>query len=223
MVQDYALVVSVGEGEVSNSISSITDDGIASDLTSDQDITFVGTTNATLFNQFVGANIPFQGTNTVPLGTNTIWGSNGVLTLGMTNQWHFYVVTNNALDPSGNSGDVTNAAFITFDAFELSVPREGVFEEADPTNATRPEADIDMYATTDFNLTNLSPVTLSNCLAHVNNSSASISQGGSEFVLFASRPGVLHRDTIRGSNGVGIRLFAGVHRHAVQPVVAEWR
>ncbi len=121
-------------------------------------------------NQFVGANTPFQGTNQLALGTNTIWGSAGALTLGMTNQWHFYVVTNDALDGNGQSADVTNAAFITYDAFELSVPRMGVYEEADPANATRPEADIDMYATMDSGLTNLNPVTLSNCLAHVNNS-----------------------------------------------------
>ncbi|MGA2867684.1 MAG: LamG-like jellyroll fold domain-containing protein [Verrucomicrobiota bacterium] len=185
VVQDYALVVSVGDmGEVSNAITSVTDEGVTS-LANDQDITDVTTTNSAYFNQFVGANTPFQGTNMIALGTNTIWGSNGALVSGMTNQWHFYVVTNNALDPEGSSSDVTNAAFITFDAFELSVPREGVFEEADPTNATRAAADIDMYATTDPGLTNLNPVTISNCLAGVNGST-SLSQGGSEFVFFTN-------------------------------------
>ena len=193
VVQDYALVVAVGEGEVSNTISSVTDDGITANLTSDQDITYVATTNQALLNQFVGANTPFQGTNMVPLGTNTEWGSTGVLTVGMTNQWHFYVVTNNALDPEGKSSDVTNAAFITFDAYDLSIPRMGVYQEANPANATRPEADIDLYATTDSGLTNLNPLTISNCLAGVNNSGVSLSQGGTEFVYFTnSHPGQVY-------------------------------
>ena len=186
VVQDYALVVSVGEGEAPDAISTVNDQGIAVNLTSDQDLTYVATTNSPLVNQFVGANTPFLGTNQLGLGTNTVWGSTGALTLGMTNQWHFYVVTNNALDGAGLSIDVSNAAFITYDAFELSVPRMGVYEEADPANATRPEADIDLYATTDPGLTNLSPVTLSNCLAGANNSGASLGQAGTEFVYFTN-------------------------------------
>ncbi len=72
------------------------------------------------------------------MGSNLVWGSTGALTTGMTNQWHFYVVTNNALDANNKSFDVTNAAFITFNAFDLSVPRMGVYEGSDPArNATR--------------------------------------------------------------------------------------
>ncbi len=193
VVQDFALVVSVGEGEAPDAISSVTDQGIASNLTADQDVTYVGTTNQALFNQFVGANTPFQGTNQVGLGSNTIWGANGALTLGMTNQWHFYVVTNNALDSNGQSFDVTNAGFITFNAYDLSIPRMGVYEEANPANATRPQADIDLYVTTDPGLTNLSPVTLSNCLAGVNNSGVSLTRGGTEAVVFTnSHPGEVY-------------------------------
>jgi len=188
VVQDYALVVSIGEGEVPQAIASVADDGIASNSVSDQQITFVTTTNSPLMNQFVGANSPFVGTNTLPLGTNTVWGSSGALTVGVTNQWHFYVVTNTGLTP-----DYTNAAFITFDAEELSVPRMGVYEENDPANATRPEADIDLYATTDPGLTNLSPVTISNCLAGANNSGSSLGQDGTEFVFFTnSTPGQVY-------------------------------
>ena len=186
VVQDYALVVSVGEGEVPTAISSVTDNGIVSNPTGDQDITFVGSTNTPLLNQIVGANTPLLGTNTLPLGTDTVWGSNGQLTLGMTNQWHFYVVTNNALDSNGNSADVTNAAFITFDAFELSVPRTGVYADS-VANATRPAADIDLYVSTDSSLTNLDPAAISNCLAgtvlpNAIYNSSSLSQGGTEFV-----------------------------------------
>ena len=46
-------------------------------------------------------------------------------TLGMTNQWHFYVVTNTGLTAT----IVTNAAFITFIPPTLSIPRMGVFAD----------------------------------------------------------------------------------------------
>ncbi len=111
---------------------TVTDGGIASNPTGDQNLTVVTTTNAPLFNQFVGASSPLLGTNTLPLGTNTVWGPDGVVTIGQTNQWHFYIVTN-----TGPAADYTNAAFITFDAVTLSIPRMGVLEEADPANATR--------------------------------------------------------------------------------------
>ncbi len=81
---------------------------------------------------------PFQGTNLLGLGSNTVWGSTGELTPGMTKLWHFYVVYYNGHDANGQLFDVTNAAFITFNAFDLSVPRMGVYEEGDPANATRP-------------------------------------------------------------------------------------
>src|ERR1019366_8937644 len=93
---------------------------------------------------------PLLGTGTLPLGTNTVWGPNGVVTIGQTNQWHFYIVTN-----TGPRADYTNAAFITFDAVTLSIPRMGVYETT-VGNATRTEADIDLYVTQDSSLTNLS-------------------------------------------------------------------
>jgi O-glycosyl hydrolase/subtilisin-like proprotein convertase family protein len=190
VVQDYALVISCGEGEVTNAFT-VTDNGITNNPTTDQDITFVITTNAPLLNQFVGASTPLLGTNTIPLGTNLVWGgTNGVITLGMTNQWHFYVVINNAVDASGSSSDVTNAAFTTFIPDTLSIPRMGVFAGSQ-ANATRPEADIDLYVTTDPTLTNLNPVAISNCIngAQVGASSAntfngaSLGRGGTEYVV----------------------------------------
>jgi subtilisin-like proprotein convertase family protein len=186
VVQDYALVVSIGEGEVPDAITSVADGGILSNPTGDQLISFVAGTNAPLFNQFVGANTPLLGTGTLPLGSNTVWGSNGQLTIGMTNQWHFYVVTNNALNTNGTSGDITNGAFITFDAKTLSIPRMGVFEDT-VDNATKPEADIDLYVSTDPGLTNLNSTTISNCLNGTTGpgvfNAASLGQGGTEFVF----------------------------------------
>ena len=87
---------------------TVVDNGIVSNPTGDPDITYVGTTNTPLMNQMVGASSPLLGTNTLPTGTNTMWPANGLITLGMTNQWHFYVVTN----PVSNPPDFTNAAFI---------------------------------------------------------------------------------------------------------------
>ncbi len=180
VVQDYALVISIGEGEIINAFSSVTDNPIASNPTGDQNITVVTTTNSPLFNQIAGASSPLLGTNSLPLGTNTIWGPNGVVTVGQTNQWHFYIVTN-----TGPQADYTNAAFITFDATTLSVPRMGVYEDT-IANATRPEADIDLYVTLDSSITNLNPVAISNCLAGANNSRASLTQGGTEFVFYTN-------------------------------------
>jgi subtilisin-like proprotein convertase family protein len=195
VVQDYALVVSVGEGEVPDAISSVVDNPIVSNGAADQDITLLTTTNSPLLNQFVGANAPLLNTNTVSLG-----GTNQAVTLGLTNQWHFYMITNNALDDSGSSSDVTNAAFVTFSPNTLSIPRNGVFADS-AADSTRPEADIDVYVTTDYNLTNLSPVTISNCVngTQVGASAggvfngASLGQGGTEFVADTnSTPGEVY-------------------------------
>ena len=98
VVQDYALVISCGEGEVTNAFT-VTDNGIVSNPTTDQQITYVVTTNAPLLNQLAGASTPLLGTNTIQLTNGTELngiqlGGTNIVTLGMTNQWHFYVVTN---------------------------------------------------------------------------------------------------------------------------------
>ena len=120
----------------------------------------VTSTNTPLFDQFAGASSPLLGTNTLPLGTNTVWGPQGVVTIGLTNQWHFYVITN-----TGQTSDFTNAAFITFDVNTLSIPRMGTLDPLGLPDATRPEADIDLFVSQDPSITNLSPVAISNCLA----------------------------------------------------------
>jgi subtilisin-like proprotein convertase family protein len=182
VVQDYALVISCGEGEVPNAFT-VTDGGIISNPTAGQDITFLNTNqvNAPLFNQFVGASSPLLGTNTVGFAT----GTNELVTVGQTNQWHFYIVTNTL--------GYTNAAFLTFLPDTLSIPREGVFAASD-ANSTRPEADIDLFVTTDYNLTNLVTNAISGCVngtqigASVPGTppvfnGASLGRGGTEFVV----------------------------------------
>jgi subtilisin-like proprotein convertase family protein len=182
VVQDYALVISCGAAEVTNAIT-VTDSGIISNPTSGQQITFVTSTNTVLFNQFAGASSPLLGTNTISTGTNQDFGTNALITLGMTNQWHFYVVTNTL--------GYANAAFLTFFSETLAIPRMGVFADS-TADATRPEADIDLYVAslqTDPNaaaLTNLDPNVISNCVNGVNGDGASLGPGGTEFVAYSN-------------------------------------
>jgi subtilisin-like proprotein convertase family protein len=206
VVQDYALVVSVGEGEEPSAITSVTE-SVASQPTTDQNVTFVVTTNTPLLNQIVGASSPLLGTNTLPLGTNTVWGPNGAVTIGQTNQWHFYVVTNNGLDGAGSSADVTNAAFITFNPYTLAIPRMGTLADG-TADATRPQADIDLYVSTDPGLTNLNPVTIANCLSGVASpgvfNGASLGQGGVEFVYStASTHGQVYYVGVKSEDRMG--------------------
>ncbi len=181
-VQDFALVISSGEGEFSNAME-ITDGGIISNPTGDQNITD-GQTNTVLLNQIAGANTPLLGTNTLPFTTNTVGiGANGQFTIGMTNQWHFYVIS--------NTTSFSNAAFIAFGGITLSIPRMGVFANSD-ANSTVPGADLDILMTADqtdpnaSNLLILDPVEVSNALNGVVGDSASLAAGGTGFVVYSN-------------------------------------
>jgi subtilisin-like proprotein convertase family protein len=178
VAQDYALVISCGADAI-----TVTDSGIVSNPTGDQDITIVVTNNVPLLNQFAGASSPLLGTNTVGAGTNNGFAANATLTIGQTNQWHFYVVT--------NSTNFANAAFVTFSPDTLAIPRMGVLADSD-ADSTRPEADVDVFVSSDPTLTNLNPAVISNCVngAQIAASSAgptfngaSLGRGGTEFVV----------------------------------------
>ena len=182
--QDYALVISSGNGAISNAISL---DMSAAIVSSNQPLvtvisnTFTGSpgfVGGVLLNQRVGANPQLLGTNTLPI-TND---ANAVLTIGVTNQWHFYLIT--------NSTSYTNAAFLTFLPTKLSVPRMGVFESG-PDLATRPEADIDLFVApptipNNFALTNLDPTV-------VEAADKSLSRGGTETIVYSNAvPGIYY-------------------------------
>ena len=147
VVQDYALVISSGDGQAADALT-VTDAPIASAASAN--VTFItnvfspsqGLSGALLLNQRVGAQAPLADGNTIP------WpdGTNGNITLGLTNQWRFYVLTNDQ--------NYTNAAFLTCLPVNLSLPRLGV-DQTNLDNATRAEADIDLYVSTDPGLTNL--------------------------------------------------------------------
>ena len=171
VAQDFALVISSGEGLVTNALELVSS---ASSAVMDPQITYMtnsfsatpGYYGGTLMNQHVGANTPLLGTNTLDLAPS----ASGILTLGVTNQWHFYVIT--------NINGFTNAAFMTFIPPTLSIPRMGVYQGLDE-NATRVEADIDLYVSRDFNLTNLSS-------AAIAAADKSVLRGGSETIMYSN-------------------------------------
>jgi subtilisin-like proprotein convertase family protein len=181
IVQDYALVISCGDAMNTNGIIVTAATPSLASATTPR-VTYVfGNTNGIYFNQLAGANAPWLSTNAVPFGAGSAFGTNASLYIGQTNQWHFYVVQ--------NTTTFTNAAFIVFLPNTLSIPRMGgyTFSEA---NSTRPEADLDLFVASEASLTNLDWVVISNCVYGRNGDQASLSRGGTEFVVYSnSTPG----------------------------------
>ena len=179
VVQDFALVISSGDGydSESNALTVVAGPVVQNPL-GDPDVTDVSTTNVTLLNQIAGANTPLLGTNSVVgVSTNSTLASKSVVTLGMTNQWHFYVVT--------NFQGYTNAAFITFFPDEMATPRMGTLA-ATVANAVRTEGDIDLYVASEPGLLTLDPQVISNCVNGVGGDAVSAGQGGTEFVAYSN-------------------------------------
>ena len=173
VVQDYALVISSDATftnglAFTNSVNGtnvLTSTGPSALVTTPWVVAmtnmFQGASNITggmLLYQRVGASTPLLGTNTIPVtNTDPIMGATGgQITVGMTNQWHFYIMTN-------ENATYTNAAFLTFLPSTLSIPRMGVRADTDE-NSTRPEGDVDLYVSTNSALTNLDPVALTNAI-----------------------------------------------------------
>ena len=207
IAQDFALVVSAGNGDVPDALT-FSDQPIISTngplVTELGDIlTGVGVTGGLIVNQHVGANSPLLGTNQLVM-QDTVWATNSVLTIGETNQWRFYVLTNTAA--------YTNAAFLVTLAPTLAVPREGV-DEADNNddvgNATRPEADIDMYVSKDPNLLNLDP-------AAIAASTKSVMRGGSESIILDNAAAVAYYVGVKSEDHMAAE-FAFLGAFANQP------
>ena len=156
VAQDYALVIASGSGEIAGAILPPTDLGNAP-LPDGRLVTAIISNGVPLLDQHVGANTPLLGT-----------------TNGITNQWHFYIYTNNTT--------FTNVAFVTFLPPTLAIPREGVFQgepTKDEKQASRPEADIDLYASSNPALTNLDP-------AAIAGAKQSRERGGTESIVFSN-------------------------------------
>jgi subtilisin-like proprotein convertase family protein len=194
IVQDYALVVSSDDGEIPGAIT-LNNANNAPTMppvipTYMPDVTGVTnefqnsstTSGGVLLNQLVGANPPLQGTNTVGTTNQNNWATNGAITIGVPNQWHFYVVTNIQVS---NAPTFTNAAMATFLPPDLSIPPVGV-NASTLLNATRPEADIDLFVARTsvfgqnaFNLTNLDPTIVAGC-------DKSLGRGGTETLTYTN-------------------------------------
>jgi subtilisin-like proprotein convertase family protein/subtilisin family serine protease len=159
IVQDYALVVSSGNGEVADALTLVTN-GIPTTAPV-PNVTFVsnafpanpGFYGAVFSGERVGANAPLSGS------------TNGVLP-----QWRFYVLT--------NEFNFTNAAFVTFQATELGLSSSGA-NQTNLARAARPQADIDLYISTNSALTNLDP-------AAIAVADKSVGQGGTEFLFYTN-------------------------------------
>jgi subtilisin-like proprotein convertase family protein len=168
VAQDYALVIASGNGEVSDAVVLSSSNSVSTSIPLVTVITNqFGASGSTdvggvMRHQHVGANPALLGTNQLPLGI-----ANGEITMGITNQWHFYVITNDT--------SYTNALFTTFLPPNLALPRMGTWAN-DVADASRVQADIDLYVSMDSGLTNLDPAVLSSAWK-------SIGRGGIESVV----------------------------------------
>ena len=172
VVQDYVLVISSGNGDFADALTLQPPE--TPGFTTTPNVIVISNsfgaddvTGGALYQQRIGGNTPLLGMNLVALGDPT-HPTNGMLTVGMTNQWNFYMITNEMA--------YTNAVFATFFPPTLSIPRMGVNEEF-IDNATRVEADLDMYVSTNASITNLAPQALQNAFRSVSR------QGTETFVL----------------------------------------
>ncbi|NGO39721.1 S8 family serine peptidase, partial [Limisphaera ngatamarikiensis] len=160
IAQDYVLVISSGDGDLPNAftVSDVTATASTAATLRQTTNTFSpdttpGYAGMLLLGERVGANPPLLG-----------------ITNGLPSQWRFYVLT--------NTYNYTNAAFITFLPHTLSIPRMGV-NETDVENATRQEADIDLYVSLNPALTNLDPAALAAA-------DRSRGRGGTELIVYSN-------------------------------------
>lgn len=195
--QDYALVVSCGDGEVPTALKLDSNKLVSKNIPNvlfltNQFSSSPDVSGSLVLGQRVGGNPTLLGTNTI----SAPGSGNGLITLGVTNQWHFYVIT--------NEQSYTNAAFVTILPPTLSIPRMGV-NENDIDNATRIEADIELYVSTDPDLTNL-------VASAVAAADKSIGRGGTETIIYSNaQPGAIYYVGVKSEDHQGSEYgFLGV-------------
>ncbi|HYE30451.1 MAG TPA: S8 family serine peptidase [Methylomirabilota bacterium] len=112
-------------------------------------------------------------TNGLPLMNQTVGANPSLMPRnGVTNQWSFYVFTNTYdtnISEFHTMTNGTNVAFVSFLPANLSRPRAS-------------EADIDMFVSSDPQLTNLAPAALN----HPVNTRRSVGRSGTEFVVYTN-------------------------------------
>ncbi|HLH52930.1 MAG TPA: S8 family serine peptidase, partial [Verrucomicrobiae bacterium] len=178
VVQDYALVISSGEGLTTDGLTLSDAPAFSSKFPLLTPITNAFAAGGAdyggvLVNQRVGGNDPLLGTGVFPSSDLT----NAVITIGTSNQWRFYVFT--------NSTSFTNAVFMTFAGKSLS-PFPGTQSGSQAGATWFPAADIDLYVSQNPGITNLDPAALA--VADHSNSRTS-----SEAVIYSSAsPGVYY-------------------------------
>ena len=189
VVQDYALVISSGDGQIPDSLF-LGDSPVVSatrplvTIVTNEFSSLNGVSGALLLNQRAGASAPLVCTNTIPLPA-----VGGQITIGQTNQWHFYVFTNDTA--------FTNAVFLTFLPHALALPPTGVTNLNDLAPSTLdfrlstldpvlPESDIDLYVSQAAGLTNLDPVVIAAA-------DKSLTRGGAETIAYSNAtPGLYY-------------------------------
>jgi len=179
-MQDYALVISSGDGQVANALN-VTD--APSGFIPVPFVTVItnnfgpanGDSGALLLGQRVGAFQPLPGTNTVLFPGST----NATITIGSSNQWHFYVFTNDT--------EFTNAVFLTFLTQPLTtIPTSAGSGGSASGQAPPTGADVDLYVSRDQNLTNLDPVVLVSA-------DVSLGRSGAETIIYSNAtPGLYY-------------------------------
>jgi subtilisin-like proprotein convertase family protein len=179
--QDYALVISSGDGQYADGLTATAARDLATPIPLVTFITnnFDASSNdagAVLLRERVGASQASFGTNTIPLTGRT----NLVINIGSTNQWHFYVFTNDS--------EFTNAVFLTFFAKPLStIPADSAgpgFQSSGQIALAG--ADVDLYVSRDAGLTNLDPAVLAAA-------DISFNRGGAETIIYSNAaPGLYY-------------------------------
>ena len=113
--------------------------------------------------------------------TATLISANALTALS---SFEYVTIEYDVLFTNGANANFTNAAFITYQVSTLSIPRMGVYEDT-LANATKPEANLDMFVSTDPTLLTLNPVAIANCLARVGNNRAALANAGTQLVTVA--------------------------------------
>ena len=186
-VQDYALVISSGDGgTVTNAFTAFASTPVALSVSPSFTNLTTLTNGVPLFNQRAGANSQYSGS-----------------TNGDVNQWSFFVYTNTAI---ATNGSFTNVAFITFVPPELSAPRVEALNDIDTSSSIATRylgADIDMYVSANPDLTNLNPAVISNSVA---NSLSSRQRSGTESVLITNAPSRVYYVAVKSEDQQGAQF-----------------
>jgi len=172
VVQDYALVISSGDGQVPDALS--VNENAANNAALPPSVILLTnqfSSNGLDFGsiltfQRVGAGSPLLSAGVIP------WPGPAVaqINIGTSNQWRFYMITNEAA--------FTNAVFLTFSSPTLAADEadllSGTLSMIDP-----PGGDIDLYVSQDSNLTNLDAGALTAA-------DKSLGRGGWETLVFSN-------------------------------------